>query len=169
MTDAIDKSVTVPLAPEAAFRLFTEKLATWWPGVSAQHTDVMLEPGVDGRVIEHRSDGRQVDLARISHWAPGKAVSFDWYAHPGQSGITQVQVTFTGTEAGTIVRLVHSGFDQLAPQAPHMAANQNGPAWAPGRQDLRRTPVLRNTRRARPDYSARQPVSASAKDCKSAG
>jgi len=31
MTDSIIKTVTVPLSPERAFRLFTEEISDWWP------------------------------------------------------------------------------------------------------------------------------------------
>jgi hypothetical protein len=58
----VRKSLTVPLSPEKAFRLFTAEIASWWP--LANHSvgqdkaeTVIMEGRVGGRFFERAGDG----------------------------------------------------------------------------------------------------------------
>ena len=62
-TDAIRKTVLVDFAPAEAFELFTDRIASWWPVGTHSYggedvTDVVLEPGVGGRLYEVTAAGR---------------------------------------------------------------------------------------------------------------
>ena len=66
-TDAVTHSVLVPLAPDAAFELFTDRFGDWWPKDShhigeADAADVFLEPREGGRWYERAEDGSRVRL-----------------------------------------------------------------------------------------------------------
>jgi len=119
MTAKIEKSVTVPLPRDAAFRLFTANIAKWWP--LARHSQaaansqtagqLRLEPGEGGKIIETQTDGKDTAWATITDWTPGHRVSFNWYAGRDPDQATTVAVTFTDQGAGTRVDLVHSGLE----------------------------------------------------------
>ena len=110
-----NSSVTVPLAPADAFRLFTDELAGWWPlpthSVHAEAaTGVVIEPRVGGRIYETTADGRTADWGEVSAWEPGERFATSW--HPGNDPAlaTQVDVRFSPTPTGgTAVDLVHTG------------------------------------------------------------
>ena len=128
---AIEKTVTVPLPPKEAFRVFTADLNLWWPvdshSLSANTGDmprkVELEPRDGGRITETLADGRRADWATITDWRPGEAFALDWYVGRDPSEATQVRVRFEAEGPGTRVILIHDGFDRLGAGGPEMAAN----------------------------------------------
>jgi uncharacterized protein YndB with AHSA1/START domain len=118
----VRKSIQVSLAPEAAFKLFTEGIATWWPLRSHsvgedRAVSCTLEPKVDGRIYETLDDGSQSDWGRVIAYEPPHMLAFTW--HPGRAPETaqQVEVTFSAVDGGTRLQLVHQGWELLGEQA----------------------------------------------------
>ena len=114
-------SVEVGLPVEEAFRHFTEQMHEWWP-VSAHSigedkvSTVVFEPQAGGRVFESWHDGSEADWADILEWEPPHRFRLAW--HPNDSGLsTDVEVSFTTTQAGTRVELVHRGWEILGSDA----------------------------------------------------
>jgi len=115
-----DKSVVVPLDPEATFALITQpdRLRRWM-AVAAR---VELRPGGDYRwtvTPGHTAAGTFVDVE------PGKRVVYTWGWEDGDPapGGSTVTVTLTPVDAGTEVRLVHDGLTDE--QAAHHAVGWN--------------------------------------------
>jgi uncharacterized protein YndB with AHSA1/START domain len=107
------KTVRVPLAPPAAFALFTDEIGTWWPlathsiGQGAA-TACAFEGRVGGRIFETLADGGERPWGSVTAWEPPRRVAFRW--HPGREpdGAQIVEVTFEDAGvAGTTVRLEH--------------------------------------------------------------
>ena len=115
-----DKSVVVPLDPEATFALITQpERIRRWMAVAAR---VELRPGGDYRwtvTPGHTAAGTVVDVE------PGKRVVFSWGWEDGDPapGGSTVTVTLTPVDAGTEVRLVHDGLNEE--QAAHHAVGWN--------------------------------------------
>jgi uncharacterized protein YndB with AHSA1/START domain len=115
-----DKSVVVPLDPDATFALITEpERLRRWMAVAAR---VELRPGGDYRwtvTPGHTAAGTIVDVE------PGKRVVFSWGWEDGDPapGGSTVTVTLTPVDAGTEVRLVHDGLNDE--QAAHHAVGWN--------------------------------------------
>jgi uncharacterized protein YndB with AHSA1/START domain len=119
-TDTIRHSVDVPLRPERAFALFTERASTWWPfathsvaGDAAE--EAIFEPRVGGRVYERVRDGSEHDWGQITAWDPPSRFALSWTLDPSCAG-TEVEVRFTGTDNGTHVELEHRGWRDAAPE-----------------------------------------------------
>jgi uncharacterized protein (TIGR03086 family) len=115
-----DKSVVVPLDPDATFALITEpdRLRRWM-AVAAR---VELRQGGDYRwtvTPGHTAAGTVVDVE------PGKRVVYTWGWEDGDPapGGSTVTVTLTPVDAGTEVRLVHDGLNDE--QAAHHAVGWN--------------------------------------------
>src|SRR4051794_38482376 len=83
------KTVTLPLPPAAAFSLFTDRIAEWWPlhtqSVARDTydgrltvTDLRFESGVDGRIVESLSNGSEAEWGRVLVWEPPQRVVFTW-------------------------------------------------------------------------------------------
>jgi uncharacterized protein YndB with AHSA1/START domain len=103
------KSLVLPLAPAAAFELFTQRIGAWWPA-DRRHTqdpasDIFLLPG--GRFYERARDGREVDLGRVQSWDAPRRIVFDFYIATGPEKPTEVEVTFAAEEGGTRVTVTH--------------------------------------------------------------
>jgi hypothetical protein len=113
---AVDRRITVGLAPEAAFALFTREMRAWWPFVGHscgddQSEDVRFEPRVGGRVIEIERGGQEHLWGVLSEWDPPHAFAMSW--HPGLpvDVATQLRVTFSAVTKGTEVRVLHTGWE----------------------------------------------------------
>jgi len=112
--DTIRRSVDVPLSPERAFALFTERASTWWPlathSVAGEAADtVVFEPQIGGRVYERTRDGAEHDWGETTAWDPPRGFALAWTVDPACAD-TVVEVSFTATEGGTHVQLEHRGW-----------------------------------------------------------
>jgi len=127
-TDPIVKTITVPLTPDAAFDLFTARIGEWWPldrksvsaGQGARSQDLVLEPRVGGAFLELGHDGTEHRWGTVEEWVQGQAFTTTW--HPGRmsDSQTRVRVTFAPDGAGTLVTLIHSGWEALSAEQAAM-------------------------------------------------
>lgn len=129
----VRSSVQVPLGPAAAFALFTERMAEWWPLATKSvyneaATGVVLEPGEGGRLMETATGGRTAEWGRVTVWDPPQRLGFTW--HPGEDDriVTQVEVTFSQVGNGTRVDLVHSGWEAKGERAGALLESY-APGW----------------------------------------
>jgi uncharacterized protein YndB with AHSA1/START domain len=129
-------SVTVKLPRDEAFRLFTDRIGSWWPLAThsvfhAEAVAVTIEPVVGGRVYESTASGRTSDWGTITVWEPVERVAMTW--HPGYEAdlATLVEVTFSDAPGGgTQVDLLHTGWEVHGAEAAARAAGyQQG--WVP--------------------------------------
>jgi hypothetical protein len=110
------RSVTVPLAPQAAFDLFTREMRVWWPfaGHSCgddEALDVQFEPRVGGDVTELGKAGQRWAWGTLTEWNPPHGFAMSW--HPGlpAEAATKLRVRFVGGAAGTEVQVHHDGWE----------------------------------------------------------
>lgn len=116
--DPVRASVTVRLAPDAAFRLFTEGFGEWWPVQThaietGPDTRAVLEPRPGGRIFERHRDGTEDDWGRILAWEPPVRIAFTWKPSREERPATEVEVRFSSEPDGTRVDLVHRGWERL--------------------------------------------------------
>ena len=131
-TDAnsLRKVVSVQAPPEVAWRVFTEKMGTWWPLAThkigkAKAVDAMIEPRVGGRWFERANDGSTCDWGRVLVWEPPSRIvlsweiSADWKHDPNLK--TEVEVRFIAEgENRTRVELEHRGLDPYGARRDEM-------------------------------------------------
>lgn len=114
--EPIVKTRNLSLDPDAAFALFTEKVAEWWPlsthSVGGdQAVSVRIEAMVGGSIIETTAEGDEHEWGRVISWEQGRRLEFTW--HPGmtEDQATQVEVRFRGLGAGSEMMLIHTGWE----------------------------------------------------------
>ncbi len=121
-TKAVAHSVLVPLSPEAAFELFTDRFGDWWPRDSHHISDTptaigILEPREGGRWYERAEDRSECDwghvreLERPERLLLAWQLTPEWKFDPDPAKATEVEVTFTAEKDGTRVTLEHRGFE----------------------------------------------------------
>ena len=123
MTSTARVSVTVNVAPEVAFDVFTQDIDRWWRrGIKFRHSGnstglLCLEPRVGGRLFESfETSGSEhvVQVGVVSTWEPPRLLIFSWrnanYA-PGEQ--TEVEVGFSPVKSGTLVTVTHRGLTAL--------------------------------------------------------
>jgi uncharacterized protein YndB with AHSA1/START domain len=124
--EPIRRTVTVSCPPDRAFSLFTEGMGTWWPVESYsravrefadQHLEVVrleFQARLGGSVLEHMSDGRTLPWAEVIAWDPPRRVVMAWRPHSMPEPPTELDVTFTADDGGTVVELEQRGWERLS-------------------------------------------------------
>jgi uncharacterized protein YndB with AHSA1/START domain len=131
-TDAnsLRKIVSVKAPPAVAWRVFTEKMGTWWPLAThkigkAKAVDAVIEPRVGGRWYERGDDGSTCDWGRVLSWEPPSRlvlswdISADWQHDPTLKTEVEVRFTAEGKDA-TRVELEHRHLDRYGPSREEM-------------------------------------------------
>lgn len=104
------RSVTVPVSPAEAFRIYTECPAEWLP---REHTflsspqSIIMEPRAGGRFYERGTDGTEVTRGTITEWAPPGRLAVTWRIGPGwrpifddeHASVIVVEFSPAGTQA----------------------------------------------------------------------
>jgi uncharacterized protein YndB with AHSA1/START domain len=121
-TDAVTHSVLVPLPPDAAFELFTDRFGDWWPKDShhileADAAEVVLEAREGGRWFERAEDGSECDWGYVREVHRPDRILLRWHLtpewkfDPDPAKATEVEVLFHAEEDKTRVTLEHRGFE----------------------------------------------------------
>ena len=120
--NAVRKTMSVSAPIEIAWRVFTEKMGTWWPLAhykigKANAVDAVLEPRVGGRWYERGEDGSTCDWGRVLVWEPNSrlVVTWDidanWQFDPKLNTEIEVRFIADGKDA-TRVELEHRRLDR---------------------------------------------------------
>ena len=120
---AVHRSITVDASPERAFDVFTRGFSRWWP-LESHHigatmaTEAIMEPRAGGRWFERDADGNECEWGFVTDFDPPHRVLLAWHLtpewafDPDPEKATEVEVTFTAVEDGTLVELEHRGFEK---------------------------------------------------------
>ena len=80
---SVRKTINVDAAQELAWRVFTEKMGTWWPLAyykigKATAVDAVIEPHVGGRWYERGDDGSMCQCGSVLAWEPPSRLVLSW-------------------------------------------------------------------------------------------
>src|SRR5262245_51789144 len=128
--NAVRKTVTVQAPPPVAWRVFTEKMGTWWPLAhykigKAKAVDAVIEPRVGGRWYERGDDGSTCEWGRVLSWEPHSRlvlswdISADWQPDPKLNTEVEVRFISEGKDA-TRVELEHRHLDRYGARRDEM-------------------------------------------------
>ena len=119
--DGVRRSVTVPLAPEQAFALFTERTEAWWPPshsiTEAPFAKAIVEPRAGGRFFERAENGEEADWGRVLAYEPPHRLVLAWHLQadytfdPDPAHASEIEVRFDAEGSGTRVSLEHRAFE----------------------------------------------------------
>jgi len=117
---------------EIAFRVFTEKMTSWWPLAThhigkANAVAAVIEPRVGGRWFERGEDGSETPWGKVLAWEPPARVVLawqiraDWQCDP--DFVTEVEAAFTATgPATTRVDFEHRNLERFGAHAAEIVA-----------------------------------------------
>jgi uncharacterized protein YndB with AHSA1/START domain len=139
---AVHRSVVVQAAQERAFEVFTAGFSSWWP-IESHHVgekmavEVVIEPRVRGRWFERDADGAECVWGFVTEWDPPRRVVLSWHLtseyafDPDPERASEVEVTFTPQDGGTLVALEHRGFERRGDTGARIREAVAGPGgWA---------------------------------------
>lgn len=113
----LDVRFVVACTPAHAFDVWTNHTSLWWPSDHSVSGDpnltVTIEPHVGGRIFETTSDGSEHDWGQVVAWEPPRRLGYRWHIVGDRSDATDVEITFAGDHDGTVVRIVHRGWERL--------------------------------------------------------
>jgi uncharacterized protein YndB with AHSA1/START domain len=109
MTEAIlERVIALRCSPAHAFTVFTTKTELWWPRPHRRTAEatMVLEPRLDGRLLERAPDGSEWVIGTITAFDPPQRLAFDWYAG-SPAAPTAVDVAFRASGDGAEIAIVH--------------------------------------------------------------
>jgi uncharacterized protein YndB with AHSA1/START domain len=130
-------SVTVPVPPADAFRIYTERQLEWQPpehmAVKDPHS-VTIEPWVGGRCYERGADGTEAVRGTIVEWAPPDRLAITWRIGPGwrlapddeHASVIVVEFNPAGTDSTEVV-LTYTHLERHGEMAPMLRAAIGNP------------------------------------------
>jgi Activator of Hsp90 ATPase homolog 1-like protein len=128
---SVQKSIVVSCPVEVAFRVFTEKMADWWPfeGHSVfegEGVRVVFEGRVGGRVYEVSRAGEEGLWGTLTAWDPPHGFAMTW--HPGneEGTASDLTVRFSPEGDGTRLDLDHTGFERRGEDAREIRDSYDG-------------------------------------------
>ena len=130
MIEPLHLSFDVDCSPEHAFTTWTARLDRWWP---ADHTasgqtdaEVVLEPGVGGRIYERTTDGTEHDWGEVTVWNPPHALGYLWHLRRDRADATDVVIRFVAHGSATRVDIEHTGWERLGSDGPEWRSRNRG-------------------------------------------
>jgi len=120
---SVSTEIDVDADAEHAFRVFTEKIGTWWDDdkhiLQAPLAEMIFEPYVGGHIIDRGTDGSECRWATILAYEPPARVCFSWNINlqwqleTNPDRTSEVEITFTPLAASrTRVVLTHRHLDR---------------------------------------------------------
>jgi uncharacterized protein YndB with AHSA1/START domain len=127
--NSVRKVLFVHAPVHVAWRVFTEKVGTWWPLATYKigkvgAVDAIIEPRVGGRWYERGEDGSTCDWGSVLSWEPPVRlvlswdITADWQYDPTLK--TEIEVRFIADGDGTRVELEHRCLDRFGPRRDEM-------------------------------------------------
>ncbi len=114
----IVNSVLLDMGVPRAFAFVTGRISDWWPA-ERRHTG---DPSsrifllASGRFYERASDGREVDLGKVTLWNEPHAILLDFYIATGPDHPTEVEIRFEAQGEQTRVTVMH----RRKPESAHL-------------------------------------------------
>jgi hypothetical protein len=133
MIEPLRITFSVACAPEQTFGLWTEETSSWWPlshTVSAETgVEIIIEPGVGGRIYERTPAGVEYEWGQITLWEPPNRIGYLWHLRQDRADATEVDITFAADQHdGTEVSIEHRGWERLGARGPERR-QQNEHGW----------------------------------------
>ena len=133
MIEPLRIAFAVGCSPARTFELWTAQTSTWWPAthtVSARpDVEVIIEPGVGGRIYERTPAGDEHDWGQVTCWEPPNRIAYLWHLRQDRADTTEVEITFVADESdGTAVSIEHRGWERLGARGPERR-QQNRHGW----------------------------------------
>jgi len=128
--NSVRKVVSVQAPPAVAWKVFTEKMGTWWPLSvykigKANAVDAIIEPRVGGRWYERGDDGSTCEWGSVLSWEPPSRlilswdIGADWQYDPKLK--TEIEVRFIAEgKDSTRVELEHRKLDRYGARRDEM-------------------------------------------------
>ena len=135
--EAIRKQITVEVAQQRAFEVFTTQMGAWWNPdhhIGANpYADIVIEPHEGGGWYEVDTEGTRCPWGIVLAWEPPSRVLLNWQLN-GQwtydpEQLTELELRFTAlSPSSTLVELEHRKLEGLGAGAADARVQFDDPA-----------------------------------------
>jgi uncharacterized protein YndB with AHSA1/START domain/uncharacterized protein YciI len=130
----LQREVLVPAPPPVAFDVFTQQIGTWWPLAELSVYGEAASVAFVGHDLVETAPGEPATVwGQVTAWERPERLAFTWHPGSDPAKASQVTVTFSANDEGTLVRLEHDGWENY--ENPEAARTEYGNGW-PGVLDL---------------------------------
>lgn len=132
MIEPLRITFDVACPPERTFELWTARITTWWPTThtvsAAPGVEIIIEPGIGGRIYERTPQGQEHDWGQVTRWEPPDRIAYLWHLRQDRADATEVEIIFAASQSdGTTVSIEHRGWERLGARGPERReTNQRG-------------------------------------------
>ena len=119
---SITKELIVETTQANAFKVFTENMDSWWPRThhigKSPMTQLLLEPGPNGRWFSRHEDGSEVNIGYVLVWQPHDVLVLAWQVNGrfeyDPEIVTEVEVQFIASgPRTTLIKFEHKNLARL--------------------------------------------------------
>ncbi|MEO7603166.1 MAG: SRPBCC family protein [Sphingomicrobium sp.] len=135
---AIVKTIEVKAPAAKAFDVFAKRMGEWWHkehsiAKGTTQKDVIIEPRVGGRWYELGADGSEHPWGHVIDYDPPRRLLLAWQLNRefvfDPELVTEVEVRFEPTDAGTSVQFEHRHLERMGDGAAEALEGMDG-GWA---------------------------------------
>jgi uncharacterized glyoxalase superfamily protein PhnB len=140
----VSSQVEVAVAPQTAFRAFTEEMDLWWVRGPINFYDAaraiakVCESGVGGRILEVYESGDPLEIGRITAWRPGELVAWDSSVDDVRTQVRFIPAAGGGTLVVVTATIPDGGADRGGTSYTRVVPQWFGP-WCARRDGAPRT------------------------------
>jgi uncharacterized protein YndB with AHSA1/START domain len=133
--EPLTKVVEVDCDVDHAFRVFTERIAEWWPFESysiyeGETAACRMEGEAGGELYEVSRSGERAHWATVEAWEPPNRLLLSWQVNPETPAPTAIEVRFQALgPTRTRVELVHRNWELLGPELGAQARAGYADGW----------------------------------------
>lgn len=126
-----ERHLAIPV--EAAFRLFTAEMGTWWPLATHsiagdEASGVRFEERLGGRIVELAGE-REYPWAEVVAWEPPARVVLSWHPTVEVVAATTIEVRFEPVPGGTVLYLEHRDWEAFGERLGNELRAGYEPGW----------------------------------------
>jgi len=130
----ITKTVEVSCGVDHAFRVFTERIADWWPvelfSIHGTETTPRVDGGTGGEIYEISPAGERAHWADVEAWESPTRLVLAWRVNPEDRAAPEIEVRFEEVGPGlTRVELTHRNWELLGAERGAQARAGYDEGW----------------------------------------
>ena len=134
-TAAVKRTLHLNVPIEHAFRVFTERMGSWWP--ASHHVgetpfqDILIDPRAGGRWYEVNVKGEECLWGTVLAWEPPKRVVLSWHLQPDWSFSPDM-----ARASEVALEFVAEGLEKTRVEFEHRHLERHGAGWEKLREQV---------------------------------
>jgi uncharacterized protein YndB with AHSA1/START domain len=125
--------IEVPI--EKAFRVFTERMGSWWPAShhvgSSPFKDILVDHKAGGRWYEINADGAECIWGTVLVWQPPHKVVLSWHLQPDWTFAAEME-----RASEVALEFIAEGPESTRVEFEHRHLERHGAGWEKMREEV---------------------------------